>query len=299
MTPTPDRFKGSQVFAAPHEKIHTSRHVLKGATLLHDHDFFEIAFVTGGTGIHLSAGGEQRAGRGDIWILAPGAWHAYRDCQELEICNCCFASELLERELVALRHDAGANHTFFQGPLSLEGRGIIAFTGSVAPLSEAWIALDLAVNSLLRNARLLLFLAELSTHFPAPHRAPRKQKAHPAVTEMMRAFENEMQAPWTLKTLAQRLHLAPAYAARVFKTATGLAPIVWLHRLRCERAAQLLLQTELPIAQIGDSVGWSDPNLFARRFRAVYGVSASAYRARFRAGQTEAESVSRPNRRLV
>lgn len=287
MTIAPDRFKSSRVFSAPHEKIHTSRHVLNSATVLHDHDFFEIAFVTGGTGIHVSASGEQCAGRGDFWVLAPGAWHAYRDCHDLEICNCCFASELLERELVALRHDAGANHLFFQAPLSLEPRGIIAFTSPIAPLLGVWSALDSAGTPLLRNARLLLFLAELSTYFPAPQHAPREQKTHPAVAEMMRAFEREMQAPWTLKTLAHQLHMAPAYAARVFKTATGLAPIVWLHRLRCERAAQLLLQTELPIAQIGEGIGWSDPNLFARRFRAAYGVSASVYRARFRAGQTE------------
>lgn len=278
-------YKSSRFFTTPQLAIHTSRHVLDTAVVSHDHDFFEVAFVTGGEGVHVSARGEQRTARGDGWILAPGAWHAYRDCQGLEVCNCCFGSSLLERELAALRHDAGANHLFFQGPLALERRGIIAFNSPDAAIADSWKALDSASTSLLRVARLLLFLGELTTYFEAPHRADLEKSKHPAVTEVMRLLENEMQHDWSLKMLAARCHLAPGYLARVFKEATGLAPIVWLHRLRSERAAQLLLQTDFPISQVGEIVGWSDPNLFARRFRAAYGISATEYRARFRAGQ--------------
>ncbi len=284
MPELPSRFKASHLFAKPQVGIDTSRHILSAPTIPHDHDFFEIAFVTGGEGVHVSAGGEQKAVRGDGWILAPGAWHAYRDCRDLEVCNCCFAGLLLERDLAALRHDAGANHVFFQGPLALERRGIIAFS-SPDPIFDSWKALHGASTPLIRIARLLLFLGELATYLPTPHRAPLEKTQHPAVTEAMQLLESDMEEGWTLKMLAGQLHLAPGYLARVFKEATGLAPIAWLHRVRCERAAQLLLQSNLPVAEVGTSVGWADPNLFARRFRAAYGISASNYRARFRAGE--------------
>lgn len=285
MTQPPSRYKAIHHFRQPQLGIHTSYHVLDSPTVLHDHDFFEIAFVTGGEGVHVSASGEQKATRGDGWILAPGAWHAYRDCRDLEVCNCCFAGALLERELVALRYDAGANHLFFQGPLALERRGLIAFTTSGASLFDSWSALHSSATTLIRTARVLLFLGELSMHLPAPHHACSEKDQHPAVAQVKELLEKDMGANWTLKLLARQLHLAPGYLARVFKEATGVAPIVWLHRLRCERAAQLLLQTNLPIGEIGESVGWGDPNLFARRFRAAYGISASHYRARFRAGE--------------
>lgn len=281
------RYKASRIFAAPRGPIHTSCHVLDAPTLPHDHDFFEIAFIAGGAGIHVSARGEQSAARGDGWILAPGAWHAYRDCRDLEVRNCCFGGALLERDLAALRHDAGANHLFFNGPLALERRGIIAFhleSGAAQGFLESWDVLHGAATELGRVARLLLFLEGLSRHFDTSHRQASEKKQHFAAVAAMKLLENEPQRAWTLELLARQLHLAPGYLARVFKSATGLAPIVWLHRLRAERAAQLLLQTELPIAQIGARVGWDDPNLFARRFRATYGTSASNYRARFRAG---------------
>ena len=67
----------------------------------------------------------------------------------------------------------------------------------------------------------------------------------------------------------------------LFKLATGLPPMAYLSRFRVETAAALLLHTDAPVTQIGNSVGWPDQNYFARRFKAHYGLAASTYRARF------------------
>ena len=260
---------------------------MRAPTVAHDHDFFEIAWVQSGTGLHGSAQGEQRARQGDGWILAPGAWHAYRECADLEVCNCCFGGALLERELVALREDAGANHLFFEGPLALERQGIIAFRVEEArfpAFCAAFAALDEANSGLERIARLLLFLSQIGASFDVRHRASRQPKRHAAVGEARELLQADLQRNWTLQELARHVHVAPGTLSRLFKNETGMAPIAYLHRARAARAAQLLLQSELPIAHIGALVGWDDPNLFARRFRAHFGVSASVYRARFRAG---------------
>ncbi|RYG70385.1 AraC family transcriptional regulator, partial [bacterium] len=291
MCTTPDhitaRLKSSQHFAARQLPLDSSRHILKEDYVPHDHDFFEIAFISGGTGKHLSAQGEQEVAVGDGWVLAPGAWHAYRDCEELVVHNCNFGLPLLERELVALRHDAASNHLFFTGPLALERRGLIAFHLEGAAFEaflESWHAFACAKTDLQKVARLLLFLDHLTSSFGSSHREAPEKKLHSAAIAAMKLLENEPAHNWSLDELARQLHLAPGYLARVFKTATGLSPISWLHRLRAERAAQLLLQTAQPVAEIGAQVGWDDPNLFARRFRAAHGVSASIYRSRFRSG---------------
>jgi AraC family L-rhamnose operon transcriptional activator RhaR len=63
-----------------------------------------------------------------------------------------------------------------------------------------------------------------------------------------------------------------------------LPPMAYLAQLRAEHAAVLLLHSDEPITSIGRRVGWPDQSNFARRFKAHYGLSATAYRKRFATG---------------
>jgi len=94
-------------------------------------------------------------------------------------------------------------------------------------------------------------------------------------------LEAGLDRDWTLTDLAAELHLAPGYLVRLFNAATGLPPMAYLAQLRAEHAAVLLLHTDEPITSIGRTVGWADQSMFARRFKAHYGLSATTYRKRF------------------
>jgi AraC family L-rhamnose operon transcriptional activator RhaR len=108
-----------------------------------------------------------------------------------------------------------------------------------------------------------------------------KPEPHQAVTEGIRLMEEDIRRDWTLPDLAKRLKLDKSYLVRLFRAHTGSPPMQFLTRLRAERAAMLLLRTKRDIGIIGQQVGWDDPNYFARRFRAHFGVSATNYRKQF------------------
>ena len=97
----------------------------------------------------------------------------------------------------------------------------------------------------------------------------------------MRLLDAAPERQWTLADLAGELHLARGYLVRLFKSATGLPPMAYLARHRVELAATLLLHSDQSITQIGEAVGWADASLFARRFKAHFGLSATTYRERF------------------
>ena len=105
---------------------------------------------------------------------------------------------------------------------------------------------------------------------------------HPEAPAAASRLESDLEAPWTLELLAAPSALSPGRLARLFTLRVGVAPMAYLGRLRAERAAALLVETDLPVAAIGRRVGWPDPNYASRRFRHHYGLSPAQYRERFR-----------------
>lgn len=103
--------------------------------------------------------------------------------------------------------------------------------------------------------------------------------AHPAVLAAISLLEASAAHQWTLDELADGVSLDPSYLVRLFKSGVGMPPMAYLNRHRAERAAYLLLRTDRSVSRIGAEVGWADPSYFARRFKACFGISASAYRS--------------------
>ena len=62
----------------------------------------------------------------------------------------------------------------------------------------------------------------------------------------------------------------------------GMGIAEYIRTLRLEQAQQLLKDTELPITQISDKIGFEDYNYFCRVFKKETGYSAKKYREKFR-----------------
>lgn len=75
--------------------------------------------------------------------------------------------------------------------------------------------------------------------------------------------------------------------SRYFKTASGQTFSGMIKKLRLTQACRLLEHTDATIAQIAQSVGFSNLSNFNRRFRDEYGITPSAYRK-------EQSALSRP-----
>jgi AraC family L-rhamnose operon transcriptional activator RhaR len=276
----------------------------------HTHSFVEIVVVTGGEGVHRSLAGRQRLAVGDLILLRPGVWHGYEDCRGLDVYNCCFSTELLRRELAWTQEEPGLGYLLWTGPHAANRRGLLTARLNRTELHECLEHLD-ALDRL-RFAppathrgdvigRLVLLLSGLSRAVGRvrdergenPNQTG--EATHSAVVQAMRLMQARPEQAWTLTELANRLHLAPGYLVRLFKSATGLPPMAYLSRFRVETAAAMLLSGDAPVSQIGLNVGWPDPNHFARRFKAHYGLSASAYRARFAPAVAHLRSWPNPN----
>nr|WP_241018448.1 AraC family transcriptional regulator [Paraburkholderia sp. Tr-20389] len=84
-----------------------------------------------------------------------------------------------------------------------------------------------------------------------------------------------------LDSLAEIAHLSTSQLQRLFKRSTRLSVSEYIMQRRIGHACALLAQGELPVAQVGARVGYSDPTYFARQFKAMKGCSPTEYRRLF------------------
>jgi len=89
-----------------------------------------------------------------------------------------------------------------------------------------------------------------------------------------------LSAPVIVPELAAMAGFSPSHFSARFRAVTGFSVVEYVKRLRMARARQLLITTELSVAEVAGDVGYEDPFYFSRQFRAVTGLSPRLYRQR-------------------
>ena len=100
----------------------------------------------------------------------------------------------------------------------------------------------------------------------------------PAVQKVMNYVNLNVAEPLTLKSLARKLFIRPAYLSALFKQETGSTLIDYINTQRVNRAAQLLVQKNHTIAAVAEEVGILDVNYFTKIFKKTLGVTPTRYR---------------------
>jgi AraC-like DNA-binding protein len=87
--------------------------------------------------------------------------------------------------------------------------------------------------------------------------------------------------PLDVDDLARAAGLSRAHFSREFRRAFGESPHAYLLTRRLERAATLLRNTDRSVVDICLAVGLQSIGSFTTSFKRTFGVSPTAYRARF------------------
>jgi len=98
------------------------------------------------------------------------------------------------------------------------------------------------------------------------------------VSRVRDLLESRVEAGVCLSELAREACLSEFHLLRVFKQAFGTTPARYLERRRMERARDLLLGTDLPIADVAAGCGYTNLSAFGRAFRRAWGHSATSIR---------------------
>ena len=86
-------------------------------------------------------------------------------------------------------------------------------------------------------------------------------------------------APIGLAHLAALAEIHPSHLSREFKRQIGRSPLEYVLKLRIQRSAILLIESEKSIKEIALSVGFKRPEAFSKAFKRLKGCSPRHYRA--------------------
>lgn len=89
--------------------------------------------------------------------------------------------------------------------------------------------------------------------------------------------ENISEADLSIEELSKEMNMSRGTLYSRVLHLTGEKPVEFVRSIKLKKAAMLLEKSDLKISQIGYEVGFSNPNYFARAFRAKYNVSPSEY----------------------
>jgi AraC-like DNA-binding protein len=116
----------------------------------------------------------------------------------------------------------------------------------------------------------LLLLQESSKEKP-PALDPRISQIHDAILE-------DPSREWSVPAMAHAAALSTSQFSRLFRQSFGRSPARCVLEARVGRAGVLLRESSAPVGEIADALGYRDIFYFSRQFKALTGMTPSAWR---------------------
>jgi len=252
----------------------------------HRHDFCELVIVTNGRAMHWLEGADFPVPAGDVFLLQGQQSHYFHDRKNLDLINVMYDPEKIGLPENELRRIPGYCALFileptyrrqhrFESRLHLKRIQLARVEQFTAEMET-----ECAEKNPGHEAALRAKLTELIIYLSRAYTTADTTQAHALlrVGSVIGALENDFSKDWKLEELLKIAHMSRSNLMRIFRKATGQAPIEYLVRLRIQKAMELLRNTDLSITEIALEAGFNDSNYFTRQFGKALNQTPSAYR---------------------
>ncbi len=242
--------------------------------VLHDHDFFEIAWIQNGRVRHHLASGPEDLQEGDLLCVQPGHAHALQGRGDAAM----VVSLVLHPDLIAgiaRRHPHLAGHLLWaDSPVPIRAH---RDSHQLAALNHAALRLERsAKNPLDAEAFLLpLFADLLQDDRTVPKAAPDWLAVACVAARQPEVFRDGAAG---FVRIAGHAHPHVSRTARRF---LNKSPSEYVNGIRMAHAARQLSGSGEPLAEIAADCGIPNLSHFHKLFRAHHGQTPAQYRQRF------------------
>ncbi len=247
----------------------------------HTHSFFEMVYVLSGNETHLINQHPKRFYTGDLYILPPPAHHALPE----NTGNCIailIHPDAFENIFSGILNGQDCLREFLKNSIYRNDSEtyLLFHTGQNEELRSIMMQmLDLMANAddytdrVLTGMLVLLFTSLSRTHQDALRTAPGNDRNNEILSLIYEQYDTI-----TLTALAERLHYTVPYCSKYLKNHLGCNFSELLGRIRFQKAESFLLNSDMTVSQISQTLGYENPENFTRAFKHRYRMTPSQYR---------------------
>src|SRR5580704_1092059 len=258
---------------------------------LNRHEFFEIIYVYAGR-IQIQARDHiLPAKAGDLVVIGSNIYHRvlHKPNVEAKIVSMNF-----QPEIIRSGKGAGEEESYLS-PFLCQDSNFPHVISSSRELSREVFDLmlkiyrELPANALLKRMAirtylhtiLFLLLKHYTSHLGSREivdQERRRKRLQPAFD----LLETNFARPIEVQDAARVCAMSCSHFMKFFKMTVGQTFCTYLTSFRIARAQHMLLNNEIPIAEISQLVGFCSQSYFGEVFRAIVGMTPRAYRQRSR-----------------
>ena len=235
----------------------------------HNHDFYEMNIVLGGTGIHRIGNACFDVKAGDVFVIPPMTVHAYNDTCDLDVYHI-----LLRKEFILENHSEAAEvpgflqlveiepflRQNFTGEmfLHLSGSQLMQLKNDLSFIEEGRV-FDTEPLAPLKNHttwKILYWFSELL--FLQMQKKDEKNKYDMEIVKILEFIHQNYESKITIDLLCQKSFLSRSTFLRSFQSMCRCTPMEYVNRYRCKKAVELMGNTHLSKTEIAHNCGFYD-----------------------------------------
>ncbi len=256
----------------------------------HRHQFFELAYVTGGSVEHTLNGEKGILKEGDYFIVDYGIEHSYKNSKNLTLINCLFLPECIDEtlsdckmfdELLQVcfiryyrryfsRIKTPVNQIFHD-----DDKRVLAL---LLGMQEEYSKKQIGYEEIFRSRLMEILTLTMRKIFYQEAGKAQKAVQSEMILSAIGYFDRHYREHGLLEKFCREHHYSTQYISRKFHRETGMTVLEYVQRIRVEKSCELIAGSDYSIREIGLFVGYENMKYFSRVFQKLIHMSPGEYR---------------------
>jgi len=248
----------------------------------HRHDFYEILYLSQGSGFHIIDSNKYPINPPCIFFLSPGQAHKLELSHDIEGFIFIFTAEfyLLNQK----NKNKLLEFPFFfsvdqnNPPIYLSSADDDNFIKNLFARCTNVVLNNHISSDEIARSTLDLILLTCNDLYPEELKSVQKGKGHILVKNFLLLIEENFHKNLRISDYANLLAITPNHLTQMVKQITGKPSVTILHEKTVVEIKRLLIHTELSIAEISETMNFPDQSYFTKYFKKLSNLSPMAYR---------------------